>query len=171
MDIARSYRIVRYLLAFFMFGLMISGFTAFPLIFEVNILEKILGEGSFIGSFWPEMGRWISFVHQGLNQMNDTYPFIFYGTDWLGFAHITIAISFIGPLRDPIRNIWGVEFGMIACILLILLALICGPLRGIPFFWTLIDCSFGVFGIIPLVIAYRYIKRIMSNQQQNWIAG
>jgi hypothetical protein len=87
---------------------------------------------------------------------------MFYGTDWLGFAHITIAISFIGPLRDPVKNIWGVEFGMIACLLLILLALICGPLRGIPFFWTLIDCSFGVFGIIPVALAYRNIKRIMS---------
>ncbi len=55
---------------------------------------------------------------------------------------------------------------MIACILLIPLALVCGPIRGIPFFWTIVDCSFGVFGIIPLIIAYGYIKRIARFEQR-----
>jgi hypothetical protein len=27
--------------------------------------------------------------------------------------------------------------------------LIFGALRGIPFWWRLIDCSFGVFGFVP----------------------
>ena len=166
MSIARSYRIVRLLLAFFMFGLVTAGLTAFPLIIEINILERVIGEGSFVETIWPDMSRWISLVHQGLNEVNDKYPFMFYGTDWLGFAHIMIAISFIGPLRDPVRNIWVVEFGMLACLLLIPLALICGPIRGIPFFWTIIDASFGVFGLVPLVIAYRSIKRIMVLEQQ-----
>lgn len=40
--------------------------------------------------------------------------------------------------------------GLVACAGVILVALICGPIRGIPFFWTLIDCSFGVLGAIPL---------------------
>ena len=68
-----------------------------------------------------------------------------------------IAIAFVGPFRDPIRNIWVVEFGMIACILVLPTALIFGPIRGIPFFWQLIDCSFGVFGMIPLGLARREI--------------
>ncbi len=34
------------------------------------------------------------------------------------------------------------------------------PIRGIPFFWRLIDCSFGVIGIVPLYMASRYIRRI-----------
>jgi hypothetical protein len=170
MDIAKLYRIVRFLLAFFMIGLIVSGVTAFPLIIEVNILEKIMGKGSIVETVWPDMAHWISFVHQGLTEINNKYPFMFYGTDWLGFAHITIAISFIGPLRDPIRNIWGVEFGMIACLLLIPLALICGPIRGIPFFWIVIDCSFGVLGIIPVLIAYRFIKRIVFFEQQKMMA-
>lgn len=166
MNTAKAYRAVRMLLAFFMFGLIISGLTAFPLVAEMNVLGNIMGRGTFVESIWPEMAQWISLVQQGINDTNARYPFMFYGTDWLAFAHITIAISFIGPLRDPIKNIWGMQFGMIACILLIPLALICGPLRGIPFFWTLVDCSFGVFGIIPLVIAYRYIKRIMRFEQE-----
>jgi hypothetical protein len=166
MDTKQSYRIVRIVLLFFVGGLLLSGLTAFPLILEVNILYSLVGDGSLMEGVWPDMAHWIALVHQGLNEVNRTYPFMFYGTDWLAFAHITIAIAFIGPLRDPVRNIWVVEFGMIACALLIPLALICGPIRGIPLFWTAIDCSFGVFGVIPLAIAYRQIKRIMLFEQQ-----
>ena len=36
--------------------------------------------------------------------------------------------------------------GIAACLAVIPLALICGPIRGIPFYWRLIDCSFGVIG-------------------------
>jgi len=152
--------LVRGLIIFFMVALAFSGLTAIPLIFEVNILQKLMGDGSLVESAWPAMAHWISFVYQGLNEINVKYSFIFYGTDWLAFAHVTLAVSFIGPLRDPVKNIWGIQFGMIACILLIPLALIFGPIRGIPFFWTLLDCSFGVFGIIPLIVIYRLIKRI-----------
>lgn len=106
------------------------------------------------------LAQWISFVHRGVTEASRQYPFLFYGTDWLAFAHIVIAIAFVGPLRDPVRNIWVVEFGMIACILVIPLALICGPIRGIPFFWRLIDCSFGVIGIIPLYFAKKSILRV-----------
>ncbi len=163
MNITTSYRIIRILLIFFVSALVVSGLTAFPLIVEVNILERIVGRGTFVENFWPAMAYWISSVRQGLVDTNARYPFVFYGTDWLAFAHLVIAIAFIGPLRDPIKNLWVVEFGMVACILVIPLALICGPIRGIPFFWTVIDCSFGVFGIIPLIIVYWQIKRLISN--------
>jgi hypothetical protein len=46
---------------------------------------------------------------------------------------------------------------MIACLMVIPLALICGSLRGIPIWWRVIDCSFGVVGIIPLAIVRRLI--------------
>lgn len=49
---------------------------------------------------------------------------------------------------------------MIACLLVIPLALICGPIRGIPWFWRIVDCSFGVFGLIPLIVARRMILRM-----------
>ena len=83
-----------------------------------------------------------------------------YGTDWLAFAHIVIAVAFIGPLRDPVKNIWVIEFGIIACIMIFPLALIAGPIRGIPFYWRLIDCMFGAIGIVPLMIVHRLIKQI-----------
>ena len=101
---------------------------------------------------------------EGLETTGREYPFLAYGTDWLAFAHLVIAVAFWGPLRDPVRNIWVVEFGMIACLLVIPLALICGPIRGIPFCWQLIDCSFGVFGLIPLAIVRRLILSL-GNQE------
>ncbi|MHC4498648.1 MAG: hypothetical protein ACYS21_05980, partial [Planctomycetota bacterium] len=58
------------------------------------------------------------------------------------------------------KNVWVIEFGIIACLLIIPVALIAGQIRGIPFFWRLIDCSFGVIGVIPLIICRRYIKQI-----------
>ena len=88
------------------------------------------------------------------------YPFLFYGTDWLAFSHLTIAVAFYGPIKDPVRNKWVIQFGMIACLMVFPLALICGPLRGIPVYWQLIDCSFGAVGIIPLWLAYREVERI-----------
>jgi len=155
-------RWARLLLGLFVVGLVLSGLTAFPIRTEVELLQRVVGEGSPMQSWWPGLAWWISYVHRGVVETSAAYPFLFYGTDWLAFAHIMIAIAFIGPLRDPVRNIWVVEFGMIACLLVIPAALICGPIRGIPFLWRLIDCSFGVVGIIPLYLAWRMIRRAAS---------
>jgi hypothetical protein len=38
--------------------------------------------------------------------------------------------------------------------------MICGPLRGIPFYWRLIDCSFGILGAIPLIYCMRLLPRV-----------
>jgi hypothetical protein len=106
---------------------------------EIRILEGLIGEGTFMEKVYPPMAHWISFVHRGLTDIPVESGFVYYGTDWLAFAHIVIAIAFIGPLRDPVRNIWVIEFGMIACVLVIPLALIAGRIREIPFFWQLIN--------------------------------
>lgn len=99
-------------------------------------------------------------VVSGLADTGHRYPFMSYGTDWLAFAHLVIAVAFWGPLRDPVRNVWVVQFGMIACAGIVPLALVCGPIRGIPPFWTAVDLSFGVFGVIPLALAYRHIRSL-----------
>ncbi len=154
---------IRLWLVFFMVGLFFSGVTVFPLITEVNLLNDLFGVGSSLERYVPAASAWIVKIHVGVLETNTKYPFLFYGTDWLGFAHIMLAILFIGPLRDPIKNIWIIEFGMIACILVIPFAFICGPLRGIPLYWTLIDCSFGVVGIVPLIIVRRAIKSLPTS--------
>jgi len=147
----------------FVFFLLLSGLTAFPLNWELELLNNTIGEGTTIEKTFPGLSFWITKVHNGLVETYRKYPFIAYGTDWLAFAHIVIAVAFIGPIRDPLRNVWVVEFGIIACILVIPLAMICGPIRHIPFYWRLIDCSFGVLGIIPLLIAKKHIKTLERN--------
>jgi hypothetical protein len=79
-------------------------------------------------------------------------------------ANVGLRSNTQGPIKDPVKNVWVVEFGMIACVLVIPLALICGPLRGVPWFWRLIDCSFGVFGLVPLEIARRMIVKVAQSE-------
>ena len=154
---------VRVWLVLFVVGLVLSGVTAFPLEWETRVLLDVLRSGSLpISQHLPALVAWIERVHQGLAETNATYPFIAYGTDWLAFAHLVIAIAFWGPLRDPVRNVWVVQFGMISCVAVVPLALIAGPIRGIPGWWQVIDISFGVFGIIPLLFAYAGIRKLTA---------
>jgi hypothetical protein len=151
--------VIRGWLVAFIVCLAISGLTAFPLVAELQLGSSVLHS---LGAqhVLPSFADWIDRVREGVVATNSRYPFIFYGTDWLAFAHLMIAIAFVGPLIDPVRNIWVVQFGMIACICVIPLAAIAGPIRGIPLGWELIDMSFGVVGVVPLIIVYRLIRRL-----------
>ena len=71
-----------------------------------------------------------------------------------------LEVLFIGTLKNPVKNIWVIEFGIIACVMIFSLALIAGSIRDIPFFWQLIDCSFGAIGLVPLIICYLKIKNL-----------
>lgn len=145
---------IRRWVTFFIIGLVLSGITAFPLEWELSILTKITANApSFIS-------EWTQSVYTAISETNAKYPFMSYGTDWLAFAHLVIAVVFIGPLRDPVRNIWVIQFGMIACLMIFPLAFIAGAVRGIPVYWRLIDCSFGVIGMIPLMMCYKKIKQL-----------
>ncbi len=160
MDTARLEKRIKFLTIFFIIALAVSGITAVPLRWEIDLLDRFIGQGTWMQSLWPAMAGWISFVHAGITHTFAAYPFLQYGTDWLAFAHIVLAIAFLGVLRDPVRNVWVIEFGLIACLLVIPTALIFGALRGIPFFWRLLDCSFGVVGLIPLGWVWRDIKKL-----------
>ena len=140
----------------FIVGLVLSGATAIPLLGELNLLVNFCGTGSE-GS---ELARWLLQVRDALTHTQAQYPFLFYGTDWLAFGHFVIAVAFIGALRDPVRNRWLFDFGMIACVLVIPYALAFGGLRGIPFWWRLIDCSFGVFGFVPLWFCRKWTNEL-----------
>lgn len=154
-------RRVRVLLVVFLVGLVASGLTAFPLVRELNDFGKLLGiDPSVPPDHYIGLRYWIAFVGLGLRETARAYPFMAYGTDWLGFGHLAIAVAFLGPLRDPVRNVWVLEFGMIACVGVIPTALIAGAIREIPLYWRLIDCSFGVFGFIPLWLSHRYAKEL-----------
>ncbi len=141
-------------------GLVLSGVTAFPLLHELNLLADLLAGDSRDPSAHDGLIHWILFVREGLEATYQRYPFIAYGTDWLAFAHLMIALFFILPWRDPVRYEGVLKVG-IACSLLILpLAFICGPIRGIPFWWRVIDSSFGIFCLPPLMFALRKIRQL-----------
>ena len=108
-------RKIRLLVLFFIVALVLSGITAFPLITEMKIMSSLLGiESNLPPTAYSGLKHWISTVNEGLININSQYPFMLYGTDWLAFAHITIAVAFIGLYREPIRNKWLIYFGMIA---------------------------------------------------------
>lgn len=150
---------IRVLTGFYIFALFFWGVTAFPIETEIRPICSVLGISLDVPSdVYSGFSGWIAIVAKGIINTNISYPFMAYGTDWLAFSHLVIAVAFIGLYRKPVTNIWIIYFGMIACVAVIPLALICGPIRGIPFFWTMIDCSFCLFGIIPLIFLLKYVK-------------
>jgi len=156
-------RRIRVLLAILILGLLVSGITAFPLEWELSTLTRLMGVPDAASAVdYSGITAWLVTVRDGLTDTYARYPWMAYGTDWLAFAHIVLAILFVGPLRDPVRNVWVIDFGLIACVLVIPLAMICGPIRGIPFYWRFIDCSFGVVGFLVLWPADRLTHRLAA---------
>lgn len=143
--------------AFFIFGLVVSGLTAIPLETELAVLVSGQGTGGF--------GFWIHRVADALQATNLNYPFLAYGTDCLAFGHVVIAIAFIGAWRDPVRNKWLFQFGMIACVAMVPWALAFGAVRGIPLGWRLIDCAFGVVGFFPMWLCWRMANEVEGDSQ------
>lgn len=152
----RTNRRIKKLVVFFMVSLILSGLTACPIESGLSLAVKGMGNVQWDGP----MARWISLAYLGVSETNERFPFIAYGTDWLAFAHLVLAVAFIGPLRDPLRNVWVIEFGIIACVAVLPMAFIAGEIRGIPVFWRLIDCMFGVIGGLVLWRAHADIKRL-----------
>ena len=151
----------RLILGFFIFGLIVSGLTAFVLPTELEILSRLLGiSDPFSYAEMQGLRRWIAFVQFGLDQTYSRFPFLGYATDWLAFGHLVIAVFFILPLLDPTRYRGVLSVGLVACAGVIAIALICRPIRGIPFYWRLIDCSFGVVGAIPLLYCLHLTKKM-----------
>lgn len=101
---------IRWWLSLFLVGLILSGATAIPLAWELDMLTHLMGAGD------SGLTHWIGRVRDGLHETDARYPFLAYGTDWLAFGHLMIAVAFLGPLRDPVRNRWVLTFGMIACV-------------------------------------------------------
>jgi hypothetical protein len=141
----------------FIIGLVLSGVTALPIPSEVEAASAILGSDLSAGGRLPAfVAGWLRTVTDGIRSTSERAPFMFYGTDWLAFGHLMIALAFVGALRDPVRNRWLYQFGMAACALVPLWALIFGHLRGIPVWWRAMDASFGVVGFVPVWLCHRW---------------
>lgn len=149
---------IRLLIIFFIIALILSGVTAFPVETE---LRWLLNHPALVPAFAEQ---WLKDVYAALVETNVKYPMLAYGFDWLAFAHIVIAMAFIGPLIDPVKNKWIIDWAILSCVAVLPLAFIAGPIRSIPMFHILIDCAFGVIGLIPLIICRRMIKQLEKNK-------
>jgi hypothetical protein len=145
---------IRLLIIFFIVALILSGVTAFPVESELRCL---LAHDTLIPSFAE---KWLQDVFVAIAETNAKYPMLAYGFDWLAFAHIVIAMAFIGPLKDPVKNKWVIDWAILSCFAVFPLAFICGPIRSIPMFHIVIDCCFGAIGLIPLFICHKWIKQL-----------
>lgn len=157
-DPTRTLFRIRLAIGVFLLGLILSGLSAFPLLSELEILVNVTSQNAR----WAPLAGWFTQVRDALQVTYHAYPFMAYGTDWLAFGHLIIALFFLGPMADPGRNIYVLYAGVWACALVIPLALICGSLREVPFYWRLVDCSFGVVGAIPLMYAIRWTKQLSA---------
>jgi len=151
---------IRHYILFFIFMIVINGIIVFPAVSVLGFLNEHL-------QAFPHFLRpWLSRVYVAVKTTNEQFPFLSYGTDWLAFAHLVIAMVFIGPLRDPVKNIWIIQWAMISCLCVFPLVLIAGPVRGIPFYWQMIDCFFGAVGFVLLYLCYKRIIRLKSILEQ-----
>ncbi len=142
---------IRLTVMVFMLLLMLSGITAFPLVTETNWMMNHL---DVFPSYFHD---WIKNVYHAVHQTPDV---VLYGTDWLAFAHIIIALFFIGVYQNPVRNKFIINVGIAACLLIFPIAFIFGPVRGIPFYHQIIDCCFGLFALIPLLYINHKVKQL-----------
>lgn len=157
-------RRVRFLLVFYSLALLASGLTVFWLPWETRVLVSVIwGDSAPDAGPLPGMHAWLVQCRDAIAFTEKTYPFMFYGTDWLGFAHVILAILFLGAARDPERNIWVIHCGLIACALVVIHAVFFVPLRGLPWEWILVDSSFGVFGCLPLLWILRDLRRMRES--------
>ena len=58
-------------------------------------------------------------------------------------------------IRTSARYLGVLHVGVWMSVLVFPLAFICGHIREIPFFWQLIDCSFGLLCLPPLLYAIK----------------
>lgn len=157
----RDLTFARLMLGIVAAGLLASGITCYFLKWEVSTTLDIVWNRT--PDRIPLMeGEYELFVkvEKGLVDIGRNFPEFFLGTDWLGFAHIVLAILFIGAIRDPVRNVWIVQFGMISAVMVVIAAFIFGHMRGLPPIHYFVDASFGFCAFIPLYLAYRRIKLI-----------
>lgn len=156
----------RLALGFFLAGLVASGLTAFPLLTELNLVVRISGWDP-AATRLPGLAGWLVRIRTGLEQSYGRYPWLAYGTDWLAFGHLAIALFFIDPWLRPAASRGVLRAGIAACVLVVPTAFICGAARGIPPLWSLVDCSFGIVGVIPLAYCLRLVPHLTARPGSN----
>ncbi len=145
---------IRWLTGFVIFGLVLSGLSAIPLKPQLELAQHVVGRGGNAAA------EWVATLLSGLETIQEKAPFILYGLDWLAFAHIALGVLFLGAWKDPVRNVWLFQFGLIVCALLIPWSMVSGAFRSIPLWHRAVDCSFGLVCAVPLGLALKLTREL-----------
>lgn len=106
-SLLRRYRLA---LGCFVTGLVLSGLTAFPLVMELHLVAAALGIAQPADyAQLTGLSHWIARVLFALEQNARDFPFLAYGTDWLAFGHLCIAVFFVRPFFKPLESGLGPE--------------------------------------------------------------
>ncbi len=147
---------IRLCLALLMAGLL---FSSLPGFFPLNGTKWILGllaRTSHFGDGTP-LFTWFLGTRQALMATSLTARFLFYATNRDGLSRILFALLFLGPYRDPVRNRWVINFGLLSCAALVLFAFVAGEIQGMPFLWRCADAAFALLCALPLLLCKHYI--------------
>jgi hypothetical protein len=145
---------IRWMTGFAIFGLVLSGLSALPLRWQLELAQQVVGTGGNAAA------DWVATLLKGLAAIQEQAPFILYGIDWLAFAHIALGLLFIGAWKDPVRNVWLFQFGLITCALVVPWAWVFGEIRGIPWWHRAVDASFGVVCAVPFGLALKWTQEL-----------
>lgn len=102
---------IRGIIVFFMIALALSGITAFPIETELNTFFSVTGINSESVKDDPEIFKFLHYIKENVTETNQKAPQLAYGCDWLAFAHLVIALLFIGPYHDPGTQQMGYPMG------------------------------------------------------------
>lgn len=154
----RILRRVRVMLGVLIAGLVISGATAIPIETQLDLAARWFRlEGTTETAPEGSLRGWLARVHAGVKEVQARHPFVAYGTDWLAFGHFAIAILFASAWQDPVRSMPLLRAGVVVCVAVVPYALVLGGIRGVPWFWRLIDGAFGLAGLVPLALSLRWL--------------
>lgn len=142
-------------------GLFLSGVTIWPWEVELELLLSILA--AIDGP--QRLVETIERILADMRMLRDAGSFVLYVADWLAYAHLVLAALFVMAMKDPVRNILVVRFGILCCLTVPILAVTCIPMRGLPLFWIFIDSSFALASL-PLWIALRDLRRLEEQAER-----
>ena len=98
-------RQIRWIVAFFIIGARPQRYNGLSSFARTGVTWTTLGDRpSSPCSEYSGLRLWIAAVWEALRFQNIQYPFLAYGTDWLAFGHLVIALFFVPAWCDPVRH-------------------------------------------------------------------
>lgn len=160
MDEQKALKKIRIYLILFLLAFLFSLHTIVFVEIETELLAKYVGHGTFMEEFCPSISAWIEHLNLAVSETYSSYPVIAYCMDWLVYVWVVFAIFLLGSIKDPVKNVWIIQVFMVACCLGFILPFIVGPIRDIPIFWRFVDASYGLVGLLFLLLPYRLIRKL-----------